>query len=106
MGMYGFPRRGNHQNWRADPLINHQNCEMTNDQINALDYYREGQWDKAHQLIQSFTDRNSCLIHGYLHRVEGDPNNARYWYNRVGEDMPDNTLEEELSRLYELVRSC
>jgi len=78
---------------------------MANDQINALDYYKEGKWDKAHNLIQSFTDHNSCLIHGFLHRAEGDLGNAKYWYRRASEDMLDNTLEEELSRLYKMVRS-
>jgi len=72
--------------------------------IKALDYASEGKWDEAHKLVQSFSDQKGCLIHGYLHRVEGDLGNARYWYNRAGEEMPNNTLEEELSRLYKLVR--
>ena len=76
---------------------------MSVDHIKALNYARDGQWDKAHKLVQSFSDRESCLIHGYLHRVEGDLGNARYWYNRANEKIPDNTLEEELSRLYQLV---
>jgi hypothetical protein len=44
----------------------------------------------------------SCLIHAYLHRVEGDLGNARYWYAEAGEKMPKNTLEEELKRLFSL----
>jgi hypothetical protein len=78
---------------------------MPVDHAKALDYAKEGRWDEAHRLIQSFSDRTSCLIHGYLHRVEGDMSNARYWYNRANEDMPNNTLEEELTRLYQLVAS-
>jgi hypothetical protein len=39
-----------------------------------------------------------------LHREEGDPGNAGYWYRRAGVAMPDNTLEEELERLYGLAR--
>ena len=76
---------------------------MTVDHLKALDYAKERKWDEAHRLVQSFSDRTSCLIHGYLHRVEGDLGNARYWYNRANEQMPDNTLEEEFSRLYQLV---
>ncbi len=78
---------------------------MAVDHLKALDYAKEGKWDEAHRLIQSFTDKTSCLIHAYLHRVEGDLSNARYWYNRANEQMPDNTLEEEFSRLYQLVAS-
>ena len=53
--------------------------QMAVDHIAALDYAREGQWDQAHRLIQPLSDKQACLIHGYLHRVEGDLGNARYW---------------------------
>ena len=78
---------------------------MSIDHIKALNLAKEGKWDEAHRLVQSFSDRQSCLIHGYLHRVEGDFGNARYWYNQANEKMPDNTLDEELDRLYQLVSS-
>ena len=75
---------------------------MECDHIKALDLAREGSWDEAHKLVQQYSDKLSCLIHAYLHRVEGDMSNAQYWYDRTDEDMPNNTLEEELNRLYEM----
>lgn len=72
---------------------------MATDHLKALNLAREGQWDAAHELVQSASDELACLIHAYLHREEGDLGNAAYWYRRAGVDMPDNTLEEELSRL-------
>ena len=78
---------------------------MTKVHIKALDLAREGKWDESHQMIQSFSDQMSCLIHGYLHRVEGDLKNARYWYNRANMTMPENTLEEEINRIYELINT-
>ena len=74
-----------------------------NDHIQALSLAKGGKWDEAHRLIQVHSDERSCLIHGYLHRVEGDLNNASYWYRRGGATMPDNTLEEEAKRLTELL---
>ena len=74
---------------------------MANDQQKALELAKDGKWDAAHKLIQSHSDRLSCLIHGYLHRVEGDLSNAGYWYRRADEPMPDNTLEEEWRRLHQ-----
>jgi hypothetical protein len=65
----------------------------------ALTLASNNEWDAAHRVIQSHSDDLACLIHGYLHRVEGDLWNARYWYNRAGEAMPENSLEEEFERL-------
>lgn len=78
---------------------------MTDLHIKALDLAREGKWHEAHQLVEHKSDQISCLIHGYLHRVEGDISNAKYWYRRACEEMPDNTLAEELRCLYKVAKS-
>jgi hypothetical protein len=75
---------------------------MVCDHIKALDLARDGSWDESHKLVQQYSDTLSCLIHAYLHRVEGDMGNAQYWYAHAAVDMPDNTLDEELNRLYEM----
>ena len=75
---------------------------MECDHVKALDLTREGSWDESHKIIQQYSDKLSCLIHAYLHRVEGNIGNAKYWYKRAGEDMSNNNLEEELNRLYEM----
>ena len=76
---------------------------MECDHIRILDLTRDGSWDEAHKLVQQCSDELSCLIHAYLHRVEGNINNAKYWYGRIGVDMPNNSLEEELNRLYAMI---
>lgn len=53
--------------------------------------------------MQEHSDKLSCLIHACLHRIEGDLGNARYWYAEAGEKMPQNTLEEELERLFAML---
>jgi hypothetical protein len=78
---------------------------MTINHIDALDLASAGNWDSAHQLVHSASDPLSCLIHAYIHRVEGDLWNARYWYNRANQELPDNSQEEELERLYQLARN-
>ena len=77
---------------------------MECDYIKALDLACEGSWGESHELVQQYSDKLSCLIHAYLHRVEGNISNAKYWYMRAGVDMPNNTLEDELDRLYEMAR--
>jgi len=77
-------------------------AEVECDHIKALDFAREGSWDESHKLVQQYSDNLSCLIHAYLHRVEGNISNAQYWYGRAGVDMPNNKLEDELNHLYEM----
>lgn len=76
---------------------------MTCDYAQALALAKAGQWEAAHNLVQPHSDRHACLIHAYLHRVEGDHSNARYWYRQAGTTMPANTLDEELARLFEVI---
>ncbi|HWU97971.1 MAG TPA: hypothetical protein VN114_05620 [Oxalicibacterium sp.] len=72
---------------------------MACDHRKVLDLAKEGNWEEAHALVQMHGDELSCQIHGYLHRVEGDLGNARYWYGRGNSTLPNNTLEEEYARL-------
>lgn len=43
-----------------------------------------GEWAEAHRLVQSQDDAESCCVHAWLHRIEGDSVNAGYWYRRAG----------------------
>ncbi len=76
---------------------------MAVDYKGILNEVKAGNWARAHTMVQDYSDNFSCMIHGYLHRVEGDLSNARYWYNRANEPMLKNTLEEELERLFSLI---
>ena len=49
----------------------------------ALWWARRDDWDKAHKLVMSDDGADSAWVHGYLHRVEGDLDNARYWYRQA-----------------------
>lgn len=72
--------------------------------LEILDLIQQGQWDKAHGLVQHRSDSMACLIHAYLHSIEGDLDNARYWYARANEIAPCNTLDEEYQRLSSLIK--
>jgi hypothetical protein len=42
-------------------------------------------------------DGKDCAwVHAYLHRVEADLSNARYWYNRAGKPVATGAHEAEL----------
>ena len=58
-------------------------------------------WDEAHRLAQKEDDRAGAWVHAYLHRKEGDPSNAAYWYRRAGRPVSGRSLEEEWKEIAE-----
>jgi hypothetical protein len=67
----------------------------------ALYYDKQGDWHKAHTLVDSLAGKKAARIHAYLHRKEGDEWNARYWYNRADAEFFDGSLEEEWAFLWD-----
>ena len=63
--------------------------------LQALWYDRNGNWDKAHQIVQDIHTWEASWIHAYLHRVEGDQGNAGYWYHKANRPFSTLSLEEE-----------
>jgi hypothetical protein len=52
--------------------------------VEALWYAANGFWERAHEAAQKRDDPACAWVHAYLHRLEGDDDNARYWYGRAG----------------------
>ena len=69
------------------------------DELQALWWAKKGDWERAHDLAQDANSRHGDWIHAYLHRVEGDPNNAAYWYARAKEPFFEGDLEDEWAHL-------
>ncbi|MBX2901086.1 MAG: hypothetical protein KF775_15640 [Cyclobacteriaceae bacterium] len=63
--------------------------------LQAMWYQGKGDWERAHNLAQDVHTPDGSWIHAYLHRVEGDTSNARYWYHRANRKMPDVSLKDE-----------
>lgn len=78
---------------------------MACDYLQVLNLAKQGKWHQAHQMVQPHSDTLACLLHGYLHRIEGDSANAAYWYRRADTEMPDNSLDEEFARLSTLLQT-
>ena len=71
--------------------------------LQAVALIEEDNWDAAHNLVQDEPCIFGSLLHGYLHRIEGDMGNASYWYRRANQPMLANSLEEELARIKQLL---
>ena len=49
----------------------------------------KGDWTGAHEIAQDVDTVEGAMVHAYLHRKEGDLDNARYWYQRAGRPVAD-----------------
>lgn len=69
--------------------------------LKSLWYDGNGDWNKAHALVDHLTDKDAAAVHAYLHRKEGDIWNADYWYAKAKKNRPTISLEEEWTNLVE-----
>jgi hypothetical protein len=67
--------------------------------LQALWWDAKGNWDKAHECAQERDGTDGARVHAYLHRKEGDPSNAGYWYRRAGTRPFSGALAEEWEAL-------
>ena len=61
----------------------------------ALWWAAKGDWDKAHGIVMKEESREAAWVHAYLHRVEGDLDNAGYWYRKARRPAASEPLPEE-----------
>ncbi len=61
----------------------------------ALWFEGKGDWQRAHAALQDDASPEGAWVHAYLHRVEGDPGNAAYWYRRAGKPVPQQSPADE-----------
>jgi len=61
----------------------------------ALWWAGKDAWDKAHDIVMSGEGADCAWVHAYLHRVEGDRDNARYWYLQARREPATADLASE-----------
>jgi len=61
----------------------------------ALWWAGKDEWEKAHRIVMDEAGKDSAWVHAYLHRVEGDLANARYWYRQAQRPVSSKPLAEE-----------
>lgn len=67
--------------------------------LRALWLDAKGDWDRAHRITASERNALAARVHAYLHRKEGDSDNANYWYTRAGAERPHASLRKEWEAL-------
>ena len=61
----------------------------------ALWWAAKDDWNKAHEIVMDESGQDAAWVHAYLHRVEGDLPNARYWYRQAGRAPAAGALDAE-----------
>jgi hypothetical protein len=54
----------------------------------ALDHLAAGEWQKAHEIVQNEKSTMGSWLHGIVHVLEGDRENAQGWYRRAEREFP------------------
>jgi hypothetical protein len=63
--------------------------------LRALWWAANDDWNKAHRIVMNEDGRDSAWVHAYLHRVEGDLDNAGYWYRQARRKPATHKLAAE-----------
>lgn len=61
----------------------------------ALWHDAKDSWETAHAIAQDVHTDAGAWVHAYLHRKEGDPGNASYWYHKARRKVPTTSLQDE-----------
>ncbi len=59
----------------------------------------KGDWKQAHESAQQDEGADASWVHAYLHRKEGDQENAAYWYRRARKPVCREPFEAEWRRI-------
>jgi hypothetical protein len=63
--------------------------------LQALWHDARGDWARAHRIAMDAKGGDGAWVHAYLHRKEGDLDNARYWYRKAKRPEATGALEKE-----------
>jgi hypothetical protein len=63
--------------------------------LSALWWAAKENWNRAHGLVMDEGGKDCAWVHAYLHRAEGDLENAGYWYRRAGKPVTQGRLQAE-----------
>ena len=69
--------------------------------LEALWHDAKGDWATAHRIVMNAQSAAAAWVHAYLHRKEGDLDNARYWYRKAKRPEATRTLDEECMAIAE-----
>ena len=67
--------------------------------LTALWWAGKDDWEKAHRIVMHESGKDCAWVHAYLHRREGDIDNASYWYRQAGHSASRIPLADEWGKI-------
>ena len=72
--------------------------KATADLARAVEHLAKREWQAAHEIVQQDESALAAWLHGIVHTLEGDLENARYWYRRAKRAFPGaEAVEREIA---------
>ena len=72
----------------------------------AVELLEAGAWQQAHEIVQHETSALAAWLHGIVHTLEGDLNNARYWYRKADRVFPGrHAVQREIAAARRMARA-
>jgi hypothetical protein len=64
----------------------------------AVELLAAGAWQQAHKIVQREKSALAAWLHGIVHTLEGDLDNARYWYRKADRAFPGpDAVKDEIA---------
>jgi hypothetical protein len=74
--------------------------------LGAVRQALSGDWEAAHLVAQDHEGEPLAnWLHAIVHRMEGDLDNASYWYSRCDRKLPGTSTADELKELEKALAS-
>ncbi len=68
------------------------------DTTRVLDLLEAGDWEAAHEIVQKESSTLAAWLHGVVHILEGDLDNARGWYKKAKREFPGrDAVKQEIA---------
>ena len=62
--------------------------------LEALSLLERGDWQQAHAIVQEHETQYAYWLHGIVHLMENDLENAQYWYKRANRTFSSDAPAE------------
>ena len=63
-----------------------------------------GAWQQAHEIVQKEPSTLGAWLHGIVHTLEGDLENARHWYRKADRAFPGvDAVQQEIAAARQMV---